>query len=154
MQLAMASMLLVFVLLASVSGVTHGARLRSSTTAAANPIRKVVTMLQNMQKQVEAEGVAEKKLYEKYMCWCKTSGGDLEKEIEAAKAKIAELGPAIKEAEAKKKKLEEDVKQHQEDRAAAKKTVKEATEIRQKEKKKFEQDTMEDRQNLDVIKRA
>merc|ERR1719188_2409374 len=148
MQLAMASMLLVFVLLASVSGVTHGARLRSSTTAAANPIRKVVTMLQNMQKQVEEEGVAEKKLYEKFMCWCKTSGGDLQKEIEANKAKIAELGPAIKEAEAKKKQLEEDVKQHQEDRAAAKKTMAEATEIRKKEKAAFDEATMEGKQNL------
>merc|ERR1719361_2466300 len=115
-------MKLVAILMASVPLATNAVRLGASTTAGANPIRKVVTMLQNMQKQVEEEGAAEKKLYEKYMCWCKTSGGDLQKEIEANKGKIAELGPAIKEAEAKKKKLEEDVKQHQEDQAAAKKT--------------------------------
>merc|ERR1719188_2344296 len=111
-------------------------------------------MLQNMQKQVEEEGAAERKLYEKYMCWCKNSGGDLEKEIEANKAKIAELGPAIEEASSKKKKLEEDVKQHQEDRTAAKKTMAEASEIRKKEKAKFDEATMEGRQNLDSIRMA
>merc|ERR1712226_1478781 len=110
----MISMKLLIVLVASAPVAANAVRLGVSATAAANPIRKVVTMLQNMQKQVEEEGVREKELYEKYMCWCKTSGGDLEKEIEAAKAKIAELGPAIKEAEAKKKQFEEDVKQHQE----------------------------------------
>jgi len=34
----------------------------SQTKTAANPIRKVVTMLQNMLKKVEEEGEAEKKL--------------------------------------------------------------------------------------------
>merc|ERR1712032_1476735 len=135
-------------LLASAPLATDAVRLGASATATANPIRKVVTMLQNMQKQVQEEGAREKELYEKYMCWCKTSGGDLEKEIEANKAKIAELGPAIKEAESKKKQLEEDVKQHKEDRAAAKKTMAEATEIRKKEKAAFDEATMEGKQNL------
>lgn len=37
----------------------------SEVKAAANPIRKVVTMLQNMQKKVEEEGEAEKKIVRK-----------------------------------------------------------------------------------------
>ena len=36
-------------------------------TTAVNPIRNVVTMLQMMQKQVEAEGENEKDLFEKFM---------------------------------------------------------------------------------------
>eukprot|EP00425_Heterocapsa_triquetra_P009464 CAMPEP_0195130618 /NCGR_PEP_ID=MMETSP0448-20130528/143541_1 /TAXON_ID=66468 /ORGANISM="Heterocapsa triquestra, Strain CCMP 448" /LENGTH=74 /DNA_ID=CAMNT_0040168535 /DNA_START=11 /DNA_END=232 /DNA_ORIENTATION=- len=39
----------------------------------ANPIRKVVTMLQNMQMKVTEEGEKEKELYNKFMCYCKTS---------------------------------------------------------------------------------
>jgi hypothetical protein len=34
---------------------------------AANPIRKVVTMLQMMQKKVEQEGEKEKELFDKFM---------------------------------------------------------------------------------------
>ena len=42
--------------------------LASSEAVQANPIRKVVTMLQNMQKKVTAEGEKETALFEKYMC--------------------------------------------------------------------------------------
>jgi len=43
--------------------ITGGTALQQSTEerTGANPIRKVVTMLQNMQKQVEEEGEREKK---------------------------------------------------------------------------------------------
>merc|ERR1712226_475873 len=92
----------------------------------ANPIRKVVTMLQMMQKRVMNEVEKETQLYEKYMCWCKTSGGDLSKSIGDAENKIGELGAAIEEAEAQLKKLEEDVEAHKADRAAAKATIAEA----------------------------
>ena len=36
----------------------------------ANPIRKVVTLLQDMQKELEAEGEKEEELYNKFMCYC------------------------------------------------------------------------------------
>merc|ERR1719198_664859 len=101
--------------------------------ARANPIRKVVTMLQNMQKKVEAEGEKEKELFEKYMCYCSTSGGDLSKSIADAGTKMPQLEADIKEGEAQKKQLDEDVKQHQTDRAAAKAAIAEATALRKKE---------------------
>merc|ERR1719197_664917 len=82
-----------------------------AASAAANPIRKVVTMLQMMVKKVEAEGEKEKELFEKFMCYCKTSGGALEKGIADAEVKIAELQSEIEEAESKKAQLKEDVKQ-------------------------------------------
>merc|ERR1719182_986403 len=65
-----------------------------------NPIRRVVTMLQMMHKKVEAEGKAEEKLYDKFMCWCQTGAGDLKKSIEAAETKIPQLESSIKETEA------------------------------------------------------
>ena len=36
----------------------------------ANPIRKVVTILQTMQKEIEAEGDIEEKAFDKFMCYC------------------------------------------------------------------------------------
>jgi len=76
--------------------------------AGGNPIRKVVTMLQNMEKKVQAEGEKEKELFEKYMCYCKNAGGDLSKSIGDADTKIPQLGADIKEGEAKAKKTEDD----------------------------------------------
>merc|ERR1719478_1658962 len=105
----------------------------ASELARANPIRKVVTMLQNMEKKVQAEGEKEKALFEKYMCYCKTSGGDLAKSIGGAETKIPQLGSDIKEGEAKLAQLKEDVKQHQVDRSAAKQAVADATALREKE---------------------
>merc|ERR1719261_1718970 len=101
--------------------------------AQANPIRKVVTMLQNMEKKVQAEGEKEKELFDKFMCYCKTSGGDLSKSISDADTKIPQLGADIKEGEAKLAQLKEDLKQHQVDRSAAKQAVADATALREKE---------------------
>jgi len=79
-----------------------GAANASGEASRANPIRKVVTMLQNMQKKVEAEGEKEKELFEKYMCYCKTSGGALSKSIGDAGTKMPQLEADISEGEAKK----------------------------------------------------
>jgi len=125
-----------------------------ATESRVNPIRKVVTMLQMMQKKIASEAERETELYEKYMCYCKTSGGTLAKSIEDAEAKIAELGPAIEEAEAQKKQLEEDVEAHKADRAAAKAAIAKATAIREKEAAAFAKETAEDKANLDALERA
>jgi septal ring factor EnvC (AmiA/AmiB activator) len=126
----------------------------ASTHLTANPIRKVVTMLQNMQKKVVAEGEKEKELFDKYMCYCKTSGGDLSKSVSDAETKIPELESAIKEAEAKKAQLDEDVKQHQADRAAAKSAMAEATALREKEAAAYAKESSEDSANIAACEQA
>merc|ERR1719379_797781 len=110
----------------------------------ANPIRKVVTMLQLMQKKISAEGEKEAELYAKFECWCSSGGGALSKSIADAGVKVPALQASIEEAENKKVQLEEDVKQHQADRAAAKASMKEATAIREKEAAAFAAETAED----------
>jgi len=110
---------------------------RLSAKALANPIRKVVTMLQSMQSKVEEEGEKELALYEKYMCYCKTAGGDLSASIADAGSSISELGNKIKAAEEQKKVLSEELKTAQSDRTAAKKAMAEATAVREKEAAAF-----------------
>jgi len=110
-------------------------KLRSSSSAQvqANPIRKVVTLLQAMQKKVAAEGDEEKELYEKFMCYCKTGGGDLSESIGAAEVKAPQLVADIEAAEGKLAQAKEDLKQAQTDRGAAKDAMAQATAIREKE---------------------
>jgi len=105
--------------------------------ALSNPIRKVVTMLQSMQAKVQEEGEKELALFDKYMCYCKTAGGDLQGSISGAESSISELGNKIKAAEEQKVVLEEELKTAQADRAAAKAAMAEATAVREKEAAAF-----------------
>merc|ERR1712079_485844 len=95
--------------------------------------RKVVTMLQMGQAKVQEEGVKELALYDKYMCYCKTAGGDLQASIASAGDSISEMGNKIKAAEEQMVVLKEELKTAQDDRAAAKAAMAEATAIREKE---------------------
>merc|ERR1719269_177735 len=80
--------------------------LRSS---GANPIRKVVTLMQNMQKEIEETGKKEKELFDKFMCYCSNNGGSLGKAIADGKAKIEELEARQKSEEAEKSQNEQDL---------------------------------------------
>jgi septal ring factor EnvC (AmiA/AmiB activator) len=99
----------------------------------ANPIRRVVTMLQSMQKKVAAEGEKEKEQFEAFMCYCKTGGSTLEQSIADAETKIPKVESAVKESSAALLQLKADVKQHKADREAANSDMKKATALRQKE---------------------
>jgi len=120
----------------------------------ANPIRKVVNMLQAMQKKVTAEGEKGQALYDKFMCYCKNGGGDLSKSIGDADTKVPQLGSDIKEGIAKKKQLDEDLKQHQVDRSAAKAAMAEASSIRDKEHSAFSKEKASLSSNLDAMSKA
>jgi len=120
----------------------------------ANPIRKVVNMLQAMQKKVTAEGEKEQALYDKFMCYCKNGGGDLSKSIGDANTKVPQLGSDIEEGIAKKKQLDEDLKQHQVDRSAAKAAMAEASSIRDKEHSSFSKEKASLSSNIDAMSKA
>jgi len=115
----------------------HAAENRETAASQANPIRKVVTMLQTMQKKVEAEGEKQKELFDKFMCYCKNSGGDLATSIGDAETKVSELPSAVEEAVGQLGQLKEDLKKAQTDRTSAKAAIAEATAIREKEAGEF-----------------
>jgi chromosome segregation ATPase len=111
-------------------------------------------MLQMMQKKVEAEGEKEKELFDKFMCYCKNSGGDLSKSIADSEDKVGELPSAIEEAEASLKQNKEDLKKAQSDRAAAKAAIAEATAIREKEAATFAKESGDLKTNIAAVKKA
>lgn len=133
-----------------------GAALRSRETEAAlaNPIRKVVTMLQSMQTKVQEEGEKEQALYDKYMCYCKTAGGDLQASIAKAGSSISELGNKIKAAEERKVVLGEELKTAQSDRTAAKEAMAEATAVREKEAVAYAAEKADDDKDIAAVGKA
>merc|ERR1719453_1666873 len=119
--------------LVALAGVQQGAAEGISVANRANPIRRVVNMLQSMAKKVEAEGEAEDKLYEKFFCYCKGGKGELEQAIAEAETKIPQLESSIEETEGQLSQLGGGTEQAKKDRADAKKAVEEATSLREKE---------------------
>jgi len=119
-----------------------------------NPVRKVVTMLQNMAKKVEAEGEKETKLFDNFMCYCKSGRGDLEKSIADAQAKIPELESAIEAGVGKKSQLESDLDRHKADRTAAGTATAEATAVREKEQVSFKKEADDDKAEAATMARA
>eukprot|EP00746_Dinoflagellata_sp_MGD_P000288 gnl/MRDRNA2_/MRDRNA2_100510_c0_seq1.p1 gnl/MRDRNA2_/MRDRNA2_100510_c0~~gnl/MRDRNA2_/MRDRNA2_100510_c0_seq1.p1 ORF type:complete len:769 (-),score=251.18 gnl/MRDRNA2_/MRDRNA2_100510_c0_seq1:91-2397(-) len=119
-----------------------------------NPIRKVVTMLQDMQKSVEEEGLKEKELYDKFMCYCQTTEAQLATSIETATSKVAELESGIQEGVATKNQLDQEVAGHKADREQATKAVAEATSMRDKESAENAAATAEMKTNIESLKGA
>merc|ERR1719498_1544034 len=128
-----------------------GASVSTSLTEmlGANPIRKVVTLMQNMQKEIEAEGAKEKELFDKFMCFCGGSGSELQTEIATGKAKIEELTAKVKSEEAEKVQLVQELVDHKTDREAAKSDLAEATTLREKESAEFQALSADAKTNID-----
>lgn len=122
--------------------------------SAANPIRKVVNLLQAMQAKVAAEGKKEEELYKKFMCYCKKGGDDLTLSISDAQNKIPQLGSDIKSAQEKKVQTEQELEQAQSDRAAAKTAIQEAEAMREKEAAAFAKEKAELDSNIAAIDKA
>jgi len=124
------------------------------TAHAENPIRRVVKLLQKMQSSVEAEGEKEKKLFEEFMCYCKTGTNDLTQSIDAAESKLPQVSSALEKAEATKVQLEKDIKQHKANVADAKKTMATAKALREKEAAAFAKESSDLKTNIAALGKA
>jgi len=129
-------------------------RAGSGTKNAANPMRRVITMLQDMVAKVEAEGKEEAELFEKFMCYCDTGKATLGKSIADAEEKIPQVESDLKEAVGEKTQLTNDLAQHQSDRTAAKEAIAKAKSMREKEAASFAKESGEDQSNLDALTKA
>merc|ERR1719377_174808 len=119
-----------------------------------NPIRKVVTMLQNMQTKIAAEGEKKQKAFDQYMCYCNNADGTLGKSISDAETKIPQLESSIKEGAATKKQLEAELKDAQTSRVEAKDAIEQATAIRGKEAKAYAQLKSDAEANIGALSKA
>jgi len=120
----------------------------------ANPIRRVVDMLQLMQQKVIAEGEKQEAAYNKFMCYCKNSGGDLATSIQAAEDKIEALTSSIKSDLEAKEQTEANLKEHIASRDDAKDTIAKATALRKKEAAAYAKVKSDSETNLAALEKA
>merc|ERR1719265_3060117 len=120
----------------------------------ANPIRKVVTLMQNMQKEIEAEGAKEKELFDKFMCYCSGGTDSLKKAIADANAQAEELTAKLKSEEAEKSQIAQDLINHKKDREGATSDIEEATVLRTKEEAAYSAEKADSETNIAAMAKA
>jgi septal ring factor EnvC (AmiA/AmiB activator) len=125
-----------------------------ATSVTANPIRKVVTMLQNMQAKITAESAKKEKMYEKYMCYCSNADATLGKSIADAETRIPQLESNNKEDLALKKQLEAELVEAKASRAEAKETIAKSTALREKEAAAFAKFKSDSEANIGALSSA
>jgi len=119
-----------------------------------NPIRRVVTLLQEMAEEIETEVEKEKKAYEKFQCFCKKNDGALDSKAKESAALIKKTKAEVESLTGQKKALAEDLKKHKKDREEAKKNLALATKKRAEEKTKYDEATKEQKKTLEDIDKA
>merc|ERR1719265_616873 len=110
--------------------------------------------MQNMQKEIEAEGAKEKELFDKFMCYCNGGTDELKKEIADAGAAIEELSAKLKSEEAEKSQTAQDLIGHKKDREAATADIEEATMLRGKENAAYEAEKADSETNIAAMAKA
>merc|ERR1719217_1652268 len=103
--------------LAMQPAVALSAQAKSATSE--NPMRKIITMLQDMAKEVEREGEAEKEIFEKALCACEGGEAELDKTIADSQAAIEEWTAKTESGRAESTQLTQEVKDHKSAAAGA-----------------------------------
>jgi len=124
---------------------------RSHMEARKNPIRKVIKLIQDMKKEIEAEGDKEKELHEKFMCFCNSGTGDLTANIQKSKGEIEQLAGKLESEQAEKSQASQELVEHKQDRADAEKELKEARALHEKEMKENKALASEQKMNFDAV---
>lgn len=121
------------IMLVLLSMVAHPAE----ASVAPNPVRRVINMLQMMQKKVEEEGANKQKLFDKFMCYCRKNLNKMNYDISGGKNYVPVLEGLIQEEVAEKGALHSDIADAKTEFDEADTTLTEATSLRTKENKEF-----------------
>jgi hypothetical protein len=117
-------------------------------------MRKIISMLQDMAKELEREGEVEKEIFDKAICACENGEGELNKVIDDSAAAIEELTAKIASAGAEKTQLTQDVAGHKTSAEQATSDLSEASMLRDKEHKKFVADETDTKSNIAAMAKA
>merc|ERR1719359_2598873 len=109
-----------------------------SASRMAEPVTKVVELIQDLKAKITAEGKEEQKIYDKFACWCEKTTAKKASAIEEAKTSIEKLSEKVLDLKGSTGKLTAETAGLSKDIAANNQAVKEATQIREKETADYE----------------
>jgi len=127
---------------------------RLSTQGGSDNLKKIVTLLTDLQAKIEADGEAEQKSYDKFACWCEETLSEKAEAISTAKEDIDKLQTEIIELKGALATHAVDIKQLEKDIAANVESQREATEVREKESLAYREDKNENEQCIGALEAA
>jgi len=145
---------LILAALSANAAATSQPTMGEAVQAKANPLKKVVTLLEEMRKQVEVEAGDDKKAYEKYECWCTSSKSEKEGAVAEAERRIAELTAFLEEAAAKEGQLKTEIEALASDISEDEDALAQATGVRGKENAAFAAEEADTKETLAALKDA
>jgi hypothetical protein len=108
-----------------------------ANAAESNPVTRVVGLLTDMKKECEKEAKEDKKIFEKYDCWCHTNEEEKTAAVESAKKSIEDLTTSIEEYIARKAQLGTEIEELEASVKEQSDALETATAMREKEKAEF-----------------
>eukprot|EP00927_Polykrikos_kofoidii_P047445 TRINITY_DN415_c0_g1_i6.p1 TRINITY_DN415_c0_g1~~TRINITY_DN415_c0_g1_i6.p1 ORF type:complete len:721 (+),score=192.90 TRINITY_DN415_c0_g1_i6:67-2163(+) len=148
------------VLFASLSNVSvYGVGTSSSTEVLQlaeknRPVTKVITLLKDMQKQLEKEAADDEEVYDKMSCWCETNDKEKTTAIADAETKISVLTSTIEELTASSARLEIEIKNVESEVAKNQESLDQGTAIRQKQLAEFNGEEKDLLESISALKAA
>merc|ERR1719271_1672079 len=109
-----------------------------------NPMRKIISMLQDMQKEI----------FDKALCACENGEEELDKTIADSQAAIEEWTSKTESGKAESAQLTQEVADHKTSAAQAKSDLSEATTLREKEHDAFVAEEKDTKTNLASLSKA
>eukprot|EP00927_Polykrikos_kofoidii_P047441 TRINITY_DN415_c0_g1_i1.p1 TRINITY_DN415_c0_g1~~TRINITY_DN415_c0_g1_i1.p1 ORF type:complete len:699 (+),score=186.18 TRINITY_DN415_c0_g1_i1:73-2169(+) len=118
------------------------------------PVTKVITLLKDMQKQLEKEAAEDEDVYDKMSCWCQTNDKEKTAAIADAETKITVLTSTIEEMTASSARLNTEIKNTESEIAKNKESLDKATALRQKQLAEFNGEEKDLLESISALKAA
>merc|ERR1719301_203295 len=118
------------------------------------PVSKVITLLKDMQKELEAEAKADQEVYDTFACWCETNEKEKTKAIADAEAKIKELNLLIEELTAASARLTNEIAMLEDEVGKNQNGLGQATSMRMKDQGEFNGEESDLLQSIRALKSA
>lgn len=139
----------------AVVGVTFASGLSMSNEEMKNrPVTKVINLLKDMTKQLQAEAETDQEVYDKMACWCTTNDKQKTTAISEAEQRIAMLTAAIEEGTGKSAQLTAEIDNLDKEIAANQQALDKATTLRQKQLAEFNEEEKDLLQTIQALKNA
>jgi len=118
------------------------------------PVTKVITLLKDMQKQLQKEADEDEEIYDKMACWCQTNDREKTQAIKDAEVRIDGLTTKIEELTAGSARLNTEIKNLEKEVAENQDSLDKATAIREKQLAEFNAEEKDLLESVSALKAA
>jgi len=118
------------------------------------PVTKVVTLLKDMQAQLEKEAEEDEAAYDKMACWCKTNDREKAMSVKEAETRIADLTTTIESTSASSGRLKTEIANEAADLAKSSKALGQLVAMRKKQAAEFNGEEKDMLQSISALDSA